>query len=440
MRFGLPTRRPTRWLSLGMVAMVLAIVAVTWARSSKPVAASPTMATVQRGTVVVTATASGTVTPVRSRGLSFSMSGVVTELDVKAGDSVTAGQVLARIDDTDARNALDTAQTGLNNAQDSLGRAQQTATPTPTCPGTGTTQPTTAAPHPAGTPTPTSTASSTPTSTPSSTDPPTATPTATPTTTRPATPTSTATVTPTGTGRGAGGCTNTGGNSTGGNSGGGNSGAGGNGRGSSPDNIFSATQQVNNATLTLQQAQAKLAGTTITAPIAGKVLSVGGALGSQVSPGGTGFIVLGGLSDVAVEAKFSEADIAHLAVGQPATITLPNSERVTLDGTVSEIDPAGTLSGRLVRYRVLIAFDQLPQELLLGQSAAVAVITQSVTGVLYAPSVAVAAAKDGTASVLLRLDGRDERRTVRVGLRGDQYTEIQSGLAEGDRLVVAGNR
>ena len=54
----------------------------------------------------------------------------------------------------------------------------------------------------------------------------------------------------------------------------------------------------------------------LTAPIAGRVISVGGTLGSQERPGGTGFVVLGDISDTEVRAEFSESDVAHLTVGQ----------------------------------------------------------------------------------------------------------------------------
>jgi RND family efflux transporter MFP subunit len=198
---------------------------------------------------------------------------------------------------------------------------------------------------------------------------------------------------------------------------------------------MSAEQQLTNAQLALRLAQDKLAGTTITAPVAGKVLSVAGAAGAEQTPGASGFIVLGGVADTAVRAGFSEADVARLAVGQTTTITLPNRNGAQVKGKVSQIDPAGTTSGRLVRYSVLVAFDQVPTDLLLGQSANVAVITASASNVLYVPSTAVRSANGGT-TVTVRSGGRDESRTVQVGLRGDQYTEIRSGLQEGDEVVV----
>jgi multidrug efflux pump subunit AcrA (membrane-fusion protein) len=185
-------------------------------------------------------------------------------------------------------------------------------------------------------------------------------------------------------------------------------------------------------------AQAKLAGTVITAPIAGRVLSVGGKVGQRESPGGTGFVVLGDISNLAVSAQFSEADVGRLAVGQVAAITLPH-ETDPLPGKVSQIDPAGTISGRLVKYGVVIAFDTVPADLLLGESATVLVTTATASDVLYAASAAVTGVTNGSGTVTVRANGHDEQRTVKVGLRGDQYTEIVSGVSVGDQLVLTGS-
>src|SRR5436190_4949033 len=84
-----------------VVAVVALAVAVTAGfalrRGHRAVPAASTTAPAARGTVTVTASAAGTVTMVQTRGLSFTTSAVVTELNVKVGDQVSAGQVLARI-------------------------------------------------------------------------------------------------------------------------------------------------------------------------------------------------------------------------------------------------------------------------------------------------------------------------------------------------------
>src|SRR2546423_5173921 len=394
-------RRGPAVVVVAVVALALAVTAGYALRrggAPKPVASST--AQVVRGTVTVTASAAGTVSMVQTRGLSFATTGMVTELDVKVGDQVTAGQVLARIDATDAQSAVDAAQQQLDIAQTNLIRAQA-PTPTPTCPAVAA-----AAlllpPDPSGSasrsPSPSSSASASAAGSPSATP-------------RPG-PSSSA---PTGR---TSSCSSGGGTGS---------------RGGDP--LASAQRQVNDAKLALLQARQRLAGTVLTAPLASRVISVGGALGGQERPGGTGFIVLGNVSDTEVQAEFSEADVAHLAVGQPATITLANRTD-PYPGKVAQISPAGTTSGRLVRYGVLIAFDTVPTDLLFGQGASVAVTTARADAVLSVPSSAVHGIHDGTGTVTVRAGGRDSQRTVTIGLRGDRFTEIRSGLAEGEQVVL----
>jgi multidrug efflux pump subunit AcrA (membrane-fusion protein) len=432
MRLRLPVRLrgrgPALWLTLGAVAVgATAATAIAYAGGQAPATSSPTTVRVQRGVVELTSSAAGTVQAARSRGLSFSASGVVTEVDVKPGDSVTAGQVLARIDGTSAQDEVNTAQESVDSATNALARAQQTAAQAASnCQNTaaqaapvaytiaGSASPSASAHPSASTP-----ASPSPSGTPSAS----------------ASPRQSQGQNP-GPGQPGGRASQPGTGSCAGGTTGGTTGA----RSGSGDSLMSAEQQLTNAQLALRLAQGKLTGTAITAPVAGKVLSVAGTVGTQATPGGSGFIVLGEVADTAVRAEFSEADVAHLAIGQTATIILPSQDGTQVKGKVSQIDPAGTTSGRLVRYGVLIAFDEVPPDLLLGQSANVTVVTASASDVHYASSASVRSTDGGSAVVTVRSAGHDESRTVQVGLRGDQYTEIRSGLQEGDELVITGSR
>ena len=58
--------------------------------------------------------------------LNFLTSGVVSEVLVKAGDKVTAGQVVGRLDPTDADAKVASAQAALVTSQDNLAKAQTT--------------------------------------------------------------------------------------------------------------------------------------------------------------------------------------------------------------------------------------------------------------------------------------------------------------------------
>jgi len=94
--------------------------------------AKPPTVDVSTGTVLASVSASGTVVPSQQIGLNFLSSGVLLELDVKLGDRVTAGQVLAKIDPTMAQDQLTVAQAQLTAAQDNLSALQTASTSTTT--------------------------------------------------------------------------------------------------------------------------------------------------------------------------------------------------------------------------------------------------------------------------------------------------------------------
>ncbi|MEV0456158.1 HlyD family efflux transporter periplasmic adaptor subunit [Catellatospora methionotrophica] len=219
-----------------------------------------------------------------------------------------------------------------------------------------------------------------------------------------------------------GGCT------SGGSSNGGSANGGGAAGGRGGDAIYTAQVAVNKADADLAKAERALAGTTITAPVAAKVLSVGGRAGD---PAGTGtFITLGVVATMMVEAEFAEADAVSLAVGQPATVTLANRPDETLPATIAQVAATGTASGTLVRYHVLLAFDGAPEGLLIGQSATAGVVLARAEGLLL-PQSAVRVTGDGTGEVKLP-DGT--ARTIGIGLRGDGDVEILSGLTEDEQV------
>lgn len=91
-------------------------------------ASSLNLYTVSRRTVTASVTGTGTLVPMAQVNVSFKVSGVLEEVDVKVGDKVKAGQVLARIDSTAEQNAVQAAQANLLTAQANLQAAQQPLT------------------------------------------------------------------------------------------------------------------------------------------------------------------------------------------------------------------------------------------------------------------------------------------------------------------------
>ncbi|MGW1059553.1 efflux RND transporter periplasmic adaptor subunit [Micromonospora rubida] len=422
------TRRARRGVA-GVVVVLLLGAAGAWALTATADEAPARAVTVavDRGPVVAEVATSGTVQPATTRGLAFTVAGTVQSVAVRPGDVVRAGQQLAAIAADDAATAagvVDRAEDDLAEARDALTRAR-----TPADDATGATDCATGSgARPVAWRSPESTTTPATPSAPAGSA--TAQPRPTATVTRPgATPSATggSTRAPTGApGPTGGGSPRT--SAPGGSTCAGEGTRGGGGT----DPILAAQRRVNQAEATLAEAREALAGTTITAPIRGTVLSVAGKVGSKVARGAT-LITLADTYTMQVEATFPEADAAALAVGQDATLALADQPDQAFPATVVQVDPVGNSDGTLVRYGVVLSFSDAPDDLLVGQSAAVTVETGSVPDALRVPSTALHETAEGTGTV--RVGTNSEPRTVTVGLRGGQYTEITSGLSVGDLVL-----
>ena len=418
-------RRRWVWLVAAVVVVALAaygvVYALTAGASEKP--ALPVTAAADTGAVTTQVATTGTLQPAQTRSLSFAVDGTVESVSVTAGTTVTPGQVLAKVDSTDAAAAVDAAQAALTQAEDALTAAQDSAAKTPATPAPASTC--TGANVPAAYPSPSASASPSASGSPSATASPlptasaTAAPTRTGTPARPGTPTHAAAP-------GGGSSCATSGRSGGSQSGGSQSGG--------TDPVYTAQQRVNQATVTLENAQQALDGATIAAPIAGKILAVSGKVGSQVSAGST-FVTLADVYDMQISADFPEADADRLAVKQAATATLADRPGATFKATVVQVDPVGTSDGTMVRYGAVLSFVDPPKALLVGQSANVVVTTGSVANTLRVPSTAVHDVAGTTGTVRKSAGDATTQLKVGVGLIGDQYTQITSGLVPGDVVV-----
>jgi multidrug efflux pump subunit AcrA (membrane-fusion protein) len=118
-------KRTTLYVILG-VAIVAAVVGAAVWRSR--LAAQPEEETrsalVERGTMLVAVSASGSVEPQTRVSLAFESPGRVTEVTVEVGDTVAAGDVLARLDDRQLALQVRQAQAALALAEAQLDQLQ----------------------------------------------------------------------------------------------------------------------------------------------------------------------------------------------------------------------------------------------------------------------------------------------------------------------------
>jgi HlyD family secretion protein len=397
------SRRRTQ-VALGLFGvLVVGTVATVTIGASGPSGASSTYATVSEGEVTATAGAAGNLESTDSRDLAFGTSGTVTRVYAKVGKKVRKGTRLATMDQTQAEEDVATAKAALTAAE---AAADGTDT-TNGAAAAGTADTGGATVALAGYES-APTASATPTPTPS-------------TSTRP--PTSPSTPRSSGAPTAPGGSTKSSGTQ---------------GGTTSPDQLAAKVTQAKN---NLSQAERTLDGTVITAPIAGTVLAVNGQAGDRASASST-FVTIGDLNDVQLQATFSQNDMTNLRIGQDAKITLSADPGKTYGGTVAHIDTNATSSGtnnaQLVKYGAMIAFDDMPSSVLIGQSGTVSVTTASATDTLYVPLSAVRGGANGTHTVQVRKGNTTVSRTVEIGVRGDAAIEIKSGLSQGERVVTSG--
>jgi macrolide-specific efflux system membrane fusion protein len=203
----------------------------------------------------------------------------------------------------------------------------------------------------------------------------------------------------------------------------------------------SAWAQVEQARLSLVEAQDDYTGLTLVAPIDGTVTAVNGTKGGSTTiasgsdSAASAFVTISNLTKFVVTGSFSEADVAKIKVGDIASITFNAVAGQTFTGKVSSIDLSATDSDGVTSYGVKISVDKPPANLRAGATATITITTASASDVLAVPASAVTTT-NGTSTVKLVKNGKSTSTTVTIGVEGDTYTEIKSGLKAGDTVEL----
>ncbi len=172
------------------------------------------------------------------------------------------------------------------------------------------------------------------------------------------------------------------------------------------------------------------------APRDGVVLERNVVEGMKASPGDVLFR-LADTSTIWVVADVPEFDLGAVRIGAPVTIRIRSLPASSLTGRVSLIYPQVGETTRATRVRIEIAN---PDGVLLpNMYAEVEISSGNAALVVAIPDNAVIDTGTRQVVILDRGEGRFEPREVKIGLRGDGFTEIREGIAEGDRVVVAAN-
>jgi multidrug efflux pump subunit AcrA (membrane-fusion protein) len=158
----------------------------------------------------------------------------------------------------------------------------------------------------------------------------------------------------------------------------------------------------------------------------------------------SGIVVeLADLNSLEVVLSVDEVDIGLVAIGQTAVLNLESWPDTDITGEISTITPNATANNNAtVTYDVHVSLAQTDLPILLGMTANADLITAEKENVLLVPNAAIQADRaNGTYSVNRvhrNPEGNitTEEVQVTIGLRDNQFTEITSGLNEGDELLI----
>jgi len=202
-----------------------------------------------------------------------------------------------------------------------------------------------------------------------------------------------------------------------------------------PEDVSAAEAQVAQARVSVALAQNRLADADLKAPHDGRLAALTVHVNDAVSPG----LSVGSVIDDSrfhVDVAIDETDIAQIAVGQPARITLDAFPDAVVTGTVSAVNLVGSSSAGVVKYTVTIAIEPPALELRPQMTAAIDVLVETHQDALVVPNRALRRDTDGKYVEVVRA-GVVERAPVQTGISNDEYTEILTGVSLGDEVVVA---
>ena len=217
--------------------------------------------------------------------------------------------------------------------------------------------------------------------------------------------------------------------------------------GATATEIAVAQASVDQAQVALDSARLALERAVLRAPFDGAVAQVDADLGLLVGPQ-IPAVTLVNDRQFSIEADVDEADIGWLQVGQEVQITLDAFPGRSLRGHVAAVLPSATLEVGIVSYRAVIALGStdLPADqsirLRSGMTANTEIIRERREDVLLVPNRAIwIDSKTGQPFVERRLPTKSAGEQVAIvyieqGLANDTFSEVLSGLQEGDQLIV----
>ena len=240
--------------------------------------------------------------------------------------------------------------------------------------------------------------------------------------------------------------------------------------------LEAAIHSVDQATASMRDARSSLSKTTITAPMSGRITRLNveegeSAIMGTLNKDAAMLLTISDMSLLETKVKVDETDVSRVNIGDSTVIQLDAFPDTTFVGRVSEISNSsvkGASTGGMaatadqaIDYEVTIQLLNAPPETRPDFSATAKIITDTRKGALSIPIIALTVredeqvAKEDSGALTLgrkapakevgRRDvegvfvvGKDSKvtfRPVKVGIAGEKFFEVLTGLKEGEEIV-----
>jgi HlyD family secretion protein len=208
-----------------------------------------------------------------------------------------------------------------------------------------------------------------------------------------------------------------------------------------------AAANVAQARAAVERAEEELANATIRAPIRATVLTRDVEVGSPVSSilnlgaNATLVMTLGDIERVFVRGRVDESDIGRVRVGQTARITTESFRDRIFEGRLTQISPIGVERDNVTTFEVEVSIDNADRVLKANMTANAEIILESFPNSLIVPESAVTYDRDKKAFLDVvdpAADGGRRRVPVTVGQGNGSRIRVLSGVEAGAKVILPG--
>lgn len=199
-----------------------------------------------------------------------------------------------------------------------------------------------------------------------------------------------------------------------------------------------AQAQVDQVAASLSYAKIQLDYTKIIAPIDGVVASVSTQEGETVAATFTAptFLTIIDLKRLEVRAYVDETDIGKIEVEQKTEFTVDTYAGTDFTGIVKAIYPKAELIDNVVNYVVIIDIADSKNKILRPEmTTTVNILSETLEDIIAIPNNAITH-KNGEDYVNVLKDGKPEERKISTGIKNKSFTQIMSGLAKNEELIL----